>query len=369
MKKRPPLSVPLRQNAPSSSAPQHAEGAAAALPEPVAMFLAHLEYEKGYSLATVESYGLDMAQFEALLQGMECSLRAPAEVTRAHVQRFLVDMHRKGFSKTSMGRKLSAVRAFFRFCARMRLVDSLPTEGISNPKIAQRHPEFLNVDQAFALLDGPAASLGGGKEPHCGEVKKTVARAQGRRGASITAEEGGESRAPSAEAIRARDLCLAEILYGSGLRISEALALDAGRVQSQPRSLRVLGKGGKERVVPLTDSAQGALQIWLEKRQEIVAEGEKALFVGVRGRCLNRREAQRIIAELCRQAGLPQPVSPHGLRHSFATHLLEAGADLRTVQELLGHARLTTTQRYTHLTLAHLMAVYDQAHPKSGEEA
>lgn len=342
------------------------EQGAAACSEVVDMFLAHLEYEKGYSLATIAAYGHDIAQFEELLQGMGLSLRTPAAVTRIHVQRFLADMHRKGFSKTSMGRKLSAVRVFFRFCARMRLVDSLPTEGIGNPKTALRHPDFLNVDQACALLDGQPIEAGGRKQGR-GAIKTSAARVgqESSFAKAATGDMEGKDR-PQAEAVRARDLCLAEILYGSGLRISEALALDAGRVYSQPRSLRVLGKGGKERVVPLTVSAQEALLRWQEKRRDMAAENEPALFVGIRGKRLNRREGQRIIAELCRRAGLPQPVSPHGLRHSFATHLLEAGADLRTVQELLGHARLTTTQRYTHLTLARLLDVYDQAHPKSG---
>ena len=167
--------------------------------------------------------------------------------------------------------------------------------------------------------------------------------------------------------MRARDICLAELLYGSGLRVSEALALDAGRLSAESESLRIMGKGGKERLTPLTDTAKTALAVWLSLRPALAPPGERALFVGVRGKRLNRREAQRVIESLCRRAGLPQPVSPHGLRHSFATHLLEAGADLRSVQELMGHARLATTQRYTHLNLAHLMAVYDKAHPKAKE--
>ena len=167
--------------------------------------------------------------------------------------------------------------------------------------------------------------------------------------------------------MRARDICLAELLYGSGLRVSEALALDADRLSAETESLRIMGKGGKERLAPLTDTAKTALTAWLPLRPALAPPGERALFVGVRGKRLNRREAQRIIESLCRRDGLPQPVSPHGLRHSFATHLLEAGADLRSVQELMGHARLATTQRYTHLNLAHLMAVYDKAHPKAKE--
>jgi integrase/recombinase XerC len=147
------------------------------------------------------------------------------------------------------------------------------------------------------------------------------------------------------------------------LRVSEALGLDARGIQAGVEVLRILGKGKKERLCPLTDTAREALALWISLRSRLAAAGESALFVGLRGKRLNRREAQRIIEALCRRAGLPQTVSPHALRHSFATHLLEAGADLRSVQELMGHSRLATTQRYTHLTLAHLTAVYDKAHP------
>ncbi|MDR2669161.1 MAG: tyrosine-type recombinase/integrase, partial [Desulfovibrio sp.] len=159
--------------------------------------------------------------------------------------------------------------------------------------------------------------------------------------------------------------CLAEVLYGSGLRVSEALSLNEGRINGTSATMRIPGKGGKERLAPLTDTARAALDVWLEQRPLLADPAERALFVGERGRRLNRREALRILDRLCRQAGLPQTVSPHALRHSFATHLLEAGADLRSVQELMGHSRLSTTQRYTHLNLAHLTAVYDKAHPKS----
>lgn len=330
------------------------------LPEPIEMFLAHLELEKGYSSATVAAYGKDIMQFEDVMNRQGLSLAAPERITRRQVQAFLADLHRRGIGKASMGRKLSALRAFFRFCARMRMVSSLPTEGVSNPKTDKRHPDLLNVDQAFALLDAAGA------EGALAGQKKAARARSGAPALSSTKGKGAEEQARTA-AVAARDICLAELLYGSGLRISEALALDAGRFNAESTVARILGKGGKERLAPLTESAQEALGCWLERRAQLAPAGERALFVGVRGKRLNRREAQRIVAELCRRAGLPQPVSPHGLRHSFATHLLEAGADLRSVQELLGHARLATTQRYTHLNLAHLMAVYDKAHPKARE--
>jgi integrase/recombinase XerC len=190
----------------------------------------------------------------------------------------------------------------------------------------------LNVDQVFGLLDA---------RPKPSDALK------GRGGVLLT-----------------RDLALAELLYGSGLRISEALGLNADRMNVRLGHVRVLGKGGKERLAPLSDTSREALDAWLAVRARLAAPSERALFVGSRGGRLDRRTAARAVEALCLRAGLPQVVSPHALRHSFATHLLASGADLRSVQELLGHARLTTTQRYTHLDLTRLMRVYDSAHPK-----
>ncbi len=332
----PRLKIRIRPPRKTAPPPGGAATPAGTLPDSVAMFLAHLEMEKGYSRATVDAYGEDMRQFTAFLAERGIDLTEPSSVDKKQVRAFLADMHRLGLSKSSVGRKLSALRAFFRFCARLRMVSALPTEGLRNPKQEKRHPKVLNVDQAFALLDakGAAGALAGGR---------------------------------SRPLLLVRDLALAELLYGSGLRISEALALDTGQLglRGKNSQVRVLGKGGKERLAPLSDAACDALAAWLGVREEVALPGEKALFVGQQGERLNRRVAARAVATLCRRAGLPETVSPHALRHSFATHLLEAGADLRSVQELLGHARLSTTQRYTHLNLAHLMKVYDEAHPKS----
>ena len=166
------------------------------------------------------------------------------------------------------------------------------------------------------------------------------------------------------DALAARDHALAELLYGSGLRISEALGLDVKDLRLEEGVARVFGKGARERMSPLSDTSVTALRAWLEQRGTLAPEHEKALFVGARGGRLDRREAMRRIERLCRNAGV-EPVSPHALRHSFATHLLDAGADLRSVQELLGHQRLTTTQRYTRVSLERLMHLYDEAHPRA----
>jgi len=292
-------------------------------------FLAYLEVEKGYSAATIRSYGTDLEQFELFLKRAKRSLEKPGRVTRDHVRGFLADLHRQQLSKSTVGRKLSSLRAYFKYLMRHKVVAKNPMAGIRNPKQEKRHPQLLNVDQAVSMME-----------------------------AAIEPDPEG-----------LRDLALAEVLYGSGLRISEAIGLDLNDVDSDV--IRVVGKGNKERIVPLSDAAVKRIRRYMEQRHGLLKDdySEQALFLSVRGaKRLNRRQANRIVAKLARLAGLPKDVHPHMLRHSFATHMLEAGADLRSVQELLGHENLTTTQRYTHLDMQHIMQVYDQAHPRSAEK-
>ena len=300
-------------------------GASSKIPLSVRAFLGWLDVQKGMAPATVAAYDRDLAQFEAWLVQDGLSLDKPAAITRKLVQRFVASLHREGLAHSSMARKLSALRAFFRHALRLRAIDADPTAGVRNPKQSVRHPAALNVDQMFALLDTAVGQPG---------------------------------------AVRLRDLALAELLYGAGLRISEALGLNVHDVDPHSGVVRVLGKGKKARLAPISDTSRQALAAWMAARPELAAAAEPALFVGTRGGRLNRRQAARILDELAAHAGLPH-VAPHSLRHSFATHLLEGGADLRGVQELLGHARLSTTQRYTHVTLDRLMQVYDHAHPRS----
>lgn len=304
------------------------------LPEPAAGFLATLAVQKGYSPATLAAYGEDLHQFETYLRAHGQSLAAPQDVTREQVRGFLAELHRCRTAKTSMGRKLSTLRGLFRYLRRKKTVIGDPMAGVSNPKPEKRTPRALNVDQAIAL---------------------------------VTPHPGAHSADGTKEACR--DLALAELLYGSGLRVSEAVGLDLDDIDLAQGIVRVYGKGSKERIDPLSDASRERMREYLQRRSEFCpALTERALFLGSRGARLNRRQAARIIDTLAKEAGLPQHAHPHMLRHSFATHLLESGADLRSVQELLGHARLTTTQRYTHLELARLMQVYDQAHPRAVEK-
>jgi len=290
-------------------------------------FLAYLSVEKGYSDATVRSYSTDLEQFADYLKRVKGNIEKPERLNRDHVRGYLADMHRTRLTKTSMGRKLSSLRAFFKYLQKHKVIAKSPAAGIHNPKQEKRHPQVLNVDQAVMMME-----------------------------AAIEPDPEG-----------LRDLALAELLYGSGLRISEAIGLDLNDVDSDV--IRVVGKGSKERIVPLSDASVKRIRRYMEQRHALLGDdySEQALFLNVRkGKRLDRRQANRIVAKLARIAGLPKDVHPHMLRHSFATHMLEAGADLRSVQELLGHENLTTTQRYTHLDMQRIMQVYDQAHPLAG---
>ena len=305
-------------------------------------FLVWMEVQKGASPATLKAYGSDLAQLAEFLRGQDADLGKPETVTKRHIQAYLAWLFRLGDAKSSMARKLAAARSYFRFQQRSKSVTENVAAQVRNPRQEKRHPRALNVDETFALLDT----------------------------AQKPGQTQGQPAADSAEAERmlCRDLALAELLYGSGLRISEALGLDIDDVQLSSRVLRVMGKGSRQRLAPLSDTSCDSLKSWLDERPLMAQPDEPALFVGARGSRLNRREAARIVERLCRRAGLDFTVSPHSLRHSFATHLLTAGADLRSVQELLGHSRLTTTQRYTQVSLEHLMEAYDKAHPKASKK-
>jgi integrase/recombinase XerC len=295
-------------------------------PDLLEQYLDHLRYERGYSPATLKGYARDLLQFKEIVgaRGVDCD--RPEQIGKEDVHAYLADLHRKGLAKSSVARKLSSLRGFFDYLIGRKIISRDPCQGVHNPKQLKAQPRFLNVDQAVGLMQA--------------EVE------DGPRGL--------------------RDVALVELLYGSGLRISEALGLDVQDIDPGRSFIKALGKGGKERIVPLTDISLERLNAYLAVRFSFSpSPQEKALFLGMRGKRLSRRQASKIIESLRTAAGLPQSVSPHDLRHSFATHLLASGADLRSVQKLLGHSRLGTTQRYTHLQLEQLMRVYDQAHPRS----
>lgn len=288
-----------------------------------------LETQRGLSAATVRAYLSDIRQFADFLAAKQGGPEGLYGAGRRDVQAFLAELFRRGEARTSMSRKLAALRSFFHYALRLHLVRENPAKAVRNPRQESYQPRVLNVDEMFAVLDADDSA------------------------------DGDPLR-------HSRDRALAELLYGSGLRISEALGLNVDDVQLAAGVVRVMGKGNRERMAPLSDSCVPALREWLADRPLLAADGEPALFVGMRGgRRMQRREAARSMDRLGSLAGVTRHFSPHALRHSFATHLLDGGADLRSVQELLGHRRLTTTQRYTQVSLEHLMRVYDAAHPKA----
>jgi integrase/recombinase XerC len=237
------------------------------------------------------------------------------------VRAYLARLHRRKLAKATIARKLAAVRSCFRFLARRGTLEANPARQVRGPRLGRRLPSFLPVDETTALLNPePELSPGG-----------------------------------------ARDRALLELLYASGLRVAEACGLDVDDLDEGRRTVRVLGKGSKERVVPVGESALEALAAYLAMR----GRRRGPLFLNARGGRLTPRSAHRIVRARARRAGIVQRVTPHTLRHSFATHMLGAGADLRLIQELLGHRRLSTTQRYTHVSPEHLMRVYDAAHPRA----
>jgi integrase/recombinase XerC len=290
-------------------------------------YIAYLKGQRGMSEATCNSYSKDIILFENFLNSTySLTLEQLDKINSTHIKGFLKHLHLTGQKKTTISRKLSSLRGFFRFLEKKHLINKNPIMGISNPKVGKHQPKVLSVDQILRILT----------------------------------EE--KDRSPKG----LRDKALLELLYGSGLRISEAISLDIDHIDLHQQTIKVMGKGSKERIVPITAKCREAILKYLEQRGAFnPKQGEKALFLGIRGKRLNRRQALRIIENACKKAGIPHPISPHTLRHTFATHMLEGGADLRSVQKLLGHSRLSTTQRYTHITMGKIAKIYDSSHPRA----
>jgi integrase/recombinase XerC len=286
---------------------------------PVRQFLRYLADERGASPHTVRAYAGDLTELTEFLrrEGVGGLVEADTRALRA----WLASLHRKKLARTSVLRRLAAARSCFRFLARRGLVEVDPARDLRGPRPPVRLPSFLPKDEARDLLD----------------------------------------RVHDGSAAARRDRALVELLYASGLRVSECCGLDVADVERGQGTVRVLGKGGRERIVPVGEVALEAFEAWL------TARGTRGgpLFVNARGGRLTTRTAHRIVLREARAAGITRRVSPHTLRHTFATHMLGEGADLRLIQELLGHRRLSTTQRYTHVSPEHLMRVYDAAHPRA----
>jgi integrase/recombinase XerC len=289
----------------------------------VAAFLRHLDKERNASAHTVRAYAQDLAQFDAHLREELGREAEPVEVDHLMVRSFLARLHRDGLKKVSASRKLAGIRTFFRWLCREGVLQRNPARVILSPRLERRIPSQLDEAEVALLLDFPV-------------------------------EDDADARAQA----------LLEMLYATGVRCSELVGMNRAEVDLENRTVRVLGKGRKERIVPFGTRARSALKAYLLRREGTDPQDD-ALFVNARGARLTDRAVRRILAARLKQIAIGKRVTPHTLRHSFASHLLQRGADLRSIQELLGHASLSTTQRYTHLNARQILEIYKRAHPRA----
>ena len=314
--------------------PVAAVDAAPALDADVQRHLVHLEVERRLAARTLTIYREALVKLQAFAAAQQLPLR---EAQVHHIRRWAAALHGQGLAPRSVALALSAWRGLYRWLGRDGLVALNPASGVRAPKAAKPLPKVLSVDLAMALADAPKAVEGVAAAP---------------------------------PAVEARDQCIVELLYGCGLRVGELVGLDwqpggEGWIDAADASAHVLGKGSKRRSVPVGAAALKALHAWLALRPQLARDDEPALLVGSRGARISAGQVRARLKLRALRAGLPTHVHPHMLRHSFATHLLQSSGDLRAVQELLGHANITTTQIYTQLDFGHLSKVYDAAHPRA----
>jgi integrase/recombinase XerC len=297
-------------------------------------FLQFIRLNRTVSAHTTRAYASDLSQFLDLvsdtLQTSRTRLK-PEHLDRLAIRGFMADLHKRGLSRASAARKLAAVRTFLRYLRREGLVEDDPGALVPTPKRDVRMPVHLSEEEMVHLVSAPSHD----------------------------------------DPLGRRDRAILELFYASGLRLSELVGLDLDDVNVSAQMARTLGKGGKQRLVPFNRSTATAIREYLKDREALIGDGVRGrvksdpLFVNYRGGRLTVRSVDRLVRRYASASGVRPGVSPHALRHSFATHLLQRGADLRAIQELLGHARLSTTQRYTHVNAAQLLDVYRKSHPKA----
>ncbi len=279
-------------------------------------FVNFLRAERDVSPHTLRAYTKDLKEFLSFMD------KKPDEIDNLDIRSFLASLHHKKLKKSSIARKLATIRSFFKYLHREGYVKKNPAKLVSTPRIPKNLPRFLSIDEVFSLMDTPK-----------GDTFKIT-----------------------------RDKAILELLYSSGLRVSELTSLDMSDLDLKESLIRVKGKGKKERIIPIGSKAMDAIKNYLPERISLKKKSQ-ALFLNNRGGRLTQRSIRRILIEYSRMVNLKGYLSPHVLRHTFATHLLHGGADLRSIQELLGHSSLSTTQKYTHVDITHLAEVYDKAHP------
>jgi integrase/recombinase XerC len=289
-------------------------------------FLRHLHVERNASQLTLKAYSEDLNSLLDFLRESSNELPAAEEVTVSLLRRFVAYLHECEYARSTIARRVACLRSFFRYCIREGLASSNPAKALRTPRIGHRLPHFLTTEQVAKLLEAPPANENSGL----------------------------------------RDRAMLETIYSGGLRVAELVSLNVASWDRDANVLRVLGKGRKERIAPVGSYAARALKRWLEVRHlnpDAAVEDRDALFLNRFGRRLTTRSVGRMLEKYLKLTGLDRLTTPHTLRHSFATHLLDGGADLRSVQELLGHKSLTTTQIYTHVSTRRLRETYEKAHP------
>ena len=289
--------------------------------EHINRFIRYLEVERGVSAHTVRAYRKDLEEFSAYADAK------PETMDLIDIRGFIAGQINKGLSKITVSRRLSSIRSFFKYLHREGYITANPAKLVSNPKIPKMLPRYLSVDDVFTLIERP-------------------------EGIGF---------------ITVRDSAILELLYSSGLRVSELSGLNVDDLNIRESLVKIRGKGKKERIVPVGSKAIGAVKSYLVERM-LRRSRDKALFLNRMGTRLTDRGVRRIVVKYARASAMTGHVGPHVLRHSFASHLLQGGADLRVIQELLGHASLSTTQKYTHLDITHLMDIYDKAHPLANKK-
>ncbi|HEV2387501.1 MAG TPA: tyrosine recombinase XerC [Candidatus Acidoferrales bacterium] len=305
-------------------------------------FLQYLRYERNASDHTIRNYESDLVQFFHYLQPPGGPPPTLGGVDHLLIREYLGHLHDQKLEKSSIARKLATLRSFFRFAVREGMVGQNPARLVSSPALPKRLPAVLSAEEINRLLDW-------------------MAKLQPRgRGMDVELER----------LLLRRDCAIFELLYGSGLRVSELTGLNLSDLDLQEQSSLVRGKGRKERMVPFGSKAHQALEVYWPAREALLRQaragaGQQAVFVNKRGGRLTQRTVRRLVKKYARMAEVSWNLHPHSLRHAFATHLLADGADLRAIQELLGHRSLSTTQRYTHVSIRQLMEVYDKSHPRA----
>ncbi|MGB2661102.1 MAG: tyrosine recombinase XerC [Candidatus Omnitrophota bacterium] len=283
-------------------------------------FTNYLKIEKNYSEHTLRCYESDLKELSSFLENKD-----PKKITHLHLRRYLAYLKQKNHAKRTIVRKLGAIRSFFRFLSRDNYIKTNPADGVFTPKLDKKLPEFLDADKIIKLITAPAKDSVSGL----------------------------------------RDRAILEVLYSTGMRVSELVGLNQEDVDFIAGVAKVRGKGKKERIALLGRQAQRALDDYMNKRETARSGSSKALFLNKLGTRLTDRSVRRIVNKYIRQCSIEQKISPHSIRHSFATHMLNNGADLRSVQELLGHKNLSTTQIYTHLGTRRIKEMYSKAHPRA----